>query len=67
MIATEKTRETHQRNMSLKQDTLVGAWLKLVPDILNIKTLYYKKLREKLLLYFILEPLGICHNCGGCR
>ena len=40
MIATEKTRETHQRNMSLKQDTLVGAWLKLVPDILNIKTLY---------------------------
>ena len=38
----------------------------LVPDILNVTTLYDVKFWDNLLLYFELGPLGLWHKCDGC-
>ena len=46
---------------------LTGAWLTVIPNLLNGTTLTAQEYRDSLRIRFGLQPLDLPHRCDGCN
>ena len=51
--------------MKLERATVTGAWLTVVPDLLNRTTLTAEEFRDNLRIRFGMLPLDLQQTCSG--
>ena len=62
----EKCNKNNKVRLRLERAKVVGAWLMVVPDLLNGATISEEEFRDNLWIRLELHPQGLIQTCGGC-
>ena len=65
-LARENRSKNKRGRLCLERETVVGAWLTVVPYLLNGDTLSAEDFRDNLRIRFGLMPLDLRKTCDGC-